>query len=113
MLFRDTHAFQEVPLPGAAAQGMALSSGRVPSWARPARRGRAEPDAPSGRRLGAQLPRCCGAGRARASAAEQMAPAGGRPFGVRSTFLRAYVADGREGRTTSSPLRRPVASPVS
>ena len=36
-----------------------------------------------------------------ASAAEQMAPAGGgggQPFGVRSTFLRAYVAGQRRRR---------------
>lgn len=35
---------------------------------------------------------------------------GGRPFGVRSTFLCAYVAGGRAERTTSSPLRRLVSS---
>lgn len=85
-----------------ATQGMALSSGRCWSGARGAGRSEQEPDAPSRQGLGAQLPRFGGApagagGRGRADGA-----GGGRPFGVRSTFLRAYVADGREEGTTSA-----------
>lgn len=78
-----------VPPRSAPPPGRALSRGRCAEAA--ARRG-------------------AGGGPRRAGgAAEQMAPAGGRPFGDRSTFLRAYVADGREEGTTSSPRGRPGA----
>lgn len=79
-------------------RGMALSSGQALSRARTRTRRAAEGWA-----------RSCRGSRGRADGT-----GGGQPFGVRSTFLRAYVASRRRVvGTTSNPLRGAVASPWS
>lgn len=113
MLFWDAPA-------GRAFPGVPLASARPPGGWRcapaGAGAGRAERGARSRlRRAGRGWARSCrgsaGPGRAPAGAAGRADGArGGRPFGVHSTFLRAYVAGRREEGTTSSPLRRRVAS---
>lgn len=98
--------FQSGPLPGPAARGWRRARG-----GRGPRRGRATgPDVRRGRGWALS---CLGS-RGRGGRGRADGDGGERPFGVRSTFLCAYVAGGQEAEgTTSSPLRRPVASPGS
>lgn len=97
---------QSGPLPGGAppGAGAVLAAGAVP--------GAAGPRIPTWRGRG--WARSCLGSRGRGGRGRADGDGGERPFGVRSTFFCAYVAGGQAAEgTTSSPLRRPVASPGS